>query len=138
MRASWLYRIASIVLVLFALGHTIGFAKGDPTWHAQAAIDSMRSVQFPVGSFTRSYWDFFLGFGYFVSILMVFAALVAWQLGGLKKEVLAQLPLVTWGLAISFVAVIALNWQYFFWIPITFSAILAALLIVAAWRASRG
>jgi hypothetical protein len=137
MRPSWLYRIASIVLVLFAAGHSVGFSSVDPSWHAEAAVQSMHNVQFHIGSFSRNYWDFYLGFGYFVSILQIFAALVAWQLGGLKKETLAQLPLITWGLAISFVAVVALNFQYFFWIPITFSAILAVLLIVAAWLASR-
>jgi len=138
MKPSLLYRIASIVLVLFAAGHSFGFSKVDPSWHAEAAVESMRNVHFQLDSFTRSYWDFYLGFGYFVSILQLFAAVVAWQLGGLKKEMLAQLPFVTWGLAISFVAVVALNFQYFFLVPIVFSAILAILLIVAAWLANRG
>src|SRR6516162_8785499 len=111
MSASLLYRIVSIVLVLFAAGHTIGFRHVDPSWHADAAVESMRSVSFHVGAFSRNYWDFYLGFGYFVSVLMVFGAVVAWQLGGLSNEMLARLPLITWGLAISFAGVVFLSWR---------------------------
>jgi len=138
MRASLLYRIISIVLLLFAAGHTFGFRQVDPTWHADAAVASMHNVTFQIGTFTRNYWDFFLGFGYFVSVLMVFVALVAWQLGGLSKEALAQLPLITWGLAVSFAGVVFLSWRYFFLPPIVFSVILLVLLIVAAFVAKRG
>jgi len=137
MRASLLYRIASVVLVLFAAGHTAGFRKVDPSWHADAAVASMRNVTFHVGAFGRSYWDFYLGFGYFVSVLMVFAAVVAWQLSGLSQETLAHLPLITWGLAISFAGVVFLSWRYFFLPPIVLSVVLLALLIVAAFLASR-
>ena len=105
---------------------------------ADAAVASMHNVTFQIGTFTRNYWDFFLGFGYFVSVLMVFVALVAWQLGGLSKEALAQLPLITWGLAVSFAGVVLLSWRYFFLPPIVFSVILLVLLIVAAFLAKRG
>jgi len=138
MRATLLYRIVSIVLLLFAAGHSVGFRRVDPSWHADATVESMRNVTFHVGAFSRNYWDFFLGFGYFVSVLMVFAAVVAWQLGGLSKEMLAGVPLITWGLAISFAGVVFLSWRYFFLPPIVFSVILMVLLILAAFLARRG
>ena len=66
MSASLLYRVASFVLVLFAAGHTLGFRKADPRWGAEAVVGAMHNVRFNVGSFNRGYWDFYLGFGYFV------------------------------------------------------------------------
>jgi len=138
MKRSLLYRIISIVLLLFAAGHTIGFSKVDPSWHADAVVTSMQNVHFQIGSFDRTYWGFYLGFGYFVSIFQVFAAVLAWQLGGLSKEVLAQLPLMTWGLALSFAGVVYLSWKYFFLPPLVLSTIVATFLLVAAWLARRG
>jgi hypothetical protein len=77
MSASLLYRISSALLVLFALGHTIGFRRVDPRWNADGVVDGMRSVRFHVQGFDRSYWDFFSGFGFFVSVFLVFAAILA-------------------------------------------------------------
>lgn len=138
MKASLLYRIIAVVLLLFAIGHTIGFSQVDPSWHADAVVASMRNVQFHIGSFVCNYWGFYLGFGYFVTILQLFVALVAWQLGGMSKEMLAQFPLLTWGLAVSFAGIVFLSFRYFFLPPIVFSVILLALLIVAAVLARRG
>jgi hypothetical protein len=82
--ASLLYRISSAFLVLFALGHTIGFRRVDPRWNADSVINGMRSVNFHVQGFDRSYWDFFSGFGFFVSVFLAFAAILAWQFGSMS------------------------------------------------------
>jgi hypothetical protein len=37
----------------------------------------MKTIHFHVGGFDRSYYHFFVGFGLFVTMLMVFAAIVA-------------------------------------------------------------
>ncbi len=44
MKASLLYRIASILLLLFAAGHTLGFRQIDPKWGVDSLIQSMRSI----------------------------------------------------------------------------------------------
>jgi hypothetical protein len=36
MKASWLYRIASVLLLLFAAGHTLGVRQDNPEWGAEA------------------------------------------------------------------------------------------------------
>jgi hypothetical protein len=43
MRASILYRIAAVLLLLFAVGHTLGFRQSDPAWGVDALLGSMRS-----------------------------------------------------------------------------------------------
>ena len=59
MKPSVLYRVASALLLLFALGHTLGFRKTDPQWGVDTLIGSMRSIHFNVQAFNRSYWDFY-------------------------------------------------------------------------------
>jgi len=132
MKASWLYRIASVLLLLFAAGHTFGFRQNNPEWGADAVLALMRSVHFDAQGFTRTYWDFFSAFGLFFSVFLLFAAVLAWVLGGLPAETLARLRSIAWALAISFVAVTALSWRYAFTIPIVFSALVTVLLIAAA------
>ena len=49
-----LYRIASILLLLFDVGHTLGFRQSDPKWGVDALLASMRSIHFDArGSATR-------------------------------------------------------------------------------------
>lgn len=137
MRASVLFRIASILLVLFAVGHTLGFRKTMPEWGVDSLVGSMRAIHFDAQGFTRTYYDFYVGFGLFVSVLLLFAAGVAWQLGGLSRATLSQIPAITWSLAICFAVVTALSWRYFFVVPIVFSAVITFLLFLGAWVAGK-
>ena len=86
MRASLLYRISSILLILFAIGHTVGFLQIDSTWGVDSLVQSMKSTHFNVNGAERTYWDFFVGFGLFVTALMLLASLIAWQFGSLPLE----------------------------------------------------
>jgi hypothetical protein len=137
MKTSLLYRIASVLLILFALGHTLGFRRVDPRWGVDSIIAALRSTQFDVQGLNRNYWDFYTGFGLFVTVLLVFVAVLSWQLGSLPKESLLAMRVVTWGLAVCFVVVTFLSWKYFFVVPIIFSGIITICLIFAAWIAGR-
>jgi hypothetical protein len=137
MKASLFYRIAFVLLILFAVGHTLGFRRVDPRWGVDSLIQQLRSTHFDVQGFNRSYWDFFTGFGFFVTILLLFAAIVSWQLGSLPKESLSTMSLITWGLAICFIVVTFLSYQYFFMVPAVFSGATAVCLILGAWLAGR-
>lgn len=137
MKPSVLYRIAAVLLLLFCIGHTLGFRQIDPKWGVDSLIGSMRSIHFDAQGFSRTYWDFFVGFGLFVSVFLLFSAVLAWQLGGLSQETLKLMPLVTWSLALLFVGVTVLSWMYFFIAPVIFSAVIALCLIVAAWLARK-
>jgi len=131
--ASLLYKVSAVLLILFAIGHTIGFRQVDPRWNADGVVSGMRSVSFEVQGFRRSYWDFYAGFGFFVSVLLVFAAILAWQLGSMPREALAAIPVVRWSFAICFVVTTALTWRYFFVAPGVFSSLVALGLVGAAW-----
>jgi len=137
MKVSLLYRVASVLLLLFAVGHTVGFRQTDPGWGVDAIVASMKATRFEIQGFKRTYDDFFVGFGLFVSAFLLFAAVVAWQLGGTSKATLLAMPGITWGLAICLVAVAVLSWKYFFPIPIVFSSLIALCLVAAASLSAR-
>src|SRR5580698_5244841 len=137
MKASVLYRIASVLLVLFAAGHTFGFRQNNPEWGADAVVGLMHSVHFNAQGFTRTYWDFFSAFGLLFTVFLLFAAVVAWLLGGLPAETFARVRSIAWALAICFAAVTALSWRYTFTTPIVFSALITVCLTAAAWRSAK-
>jgi hypothetical protein len=136
-KAPILYRISSVLLLLFAAAHTLGFRQTDPKWGVDSLIGSMRSVRFDAQGFSRTYWDFFVGFGLFVTVFLVFAAALAWQLGGLRAETLALMRGPAWALVICFAAVTILSWRYFFIAPFVFSIVITVCLAAAAWLSAK-
>src|SRR5258707_9676370 len=83
LKASIFYRISAVLLLLFAIGHTLGFRQSDPQWGIDALLGSMRSIHFDVQGFNRTYWDLFVAAGLSVGVVYLFAAVLAWQFGGL-------------------------------------------------------
>jgi hypothetical protein len=137
MKASPFYRTASVLLLLFAVGHTFGFRQNNPGWGADAVLGLMRSVHSDAQGFTRTYWDFFSAFGLFFTVFLLFAAVLAWLLGGLPAKTSAGLRSIAWAFAICFVAVTALSWRYAFTTPIVFSTLITVCLIAAAWLSAK-
>src|SRR5690348_4966951 len=105
MQASMFYRIAAVLLLLFAVAHTLGFRQSDPKWGVDALLGSMRSIHFDVQGFDRTYWDLFLAAGLSLGVFYLFAAVLAWQLGGLPAETLARMGGTAWAFALSFAAI---------------------------------
>src|SRR5579863_1122826 len=137
MKASTFYRIAAVLLLLFALGHTLGFRQSDPQWGVDALLSSMRSIHFDVQGFNRSYWDLFLAAGFSVGVFYLFAAILAWQLGGLPAPTLALMRGTSWAFALCFAAVAVVSCRYLFILPIAFSIVITACLTAAAWLSGK-
>jgi hypothetical protein len=137
MKASVFYRIAAVLLLLFAVGHTLGFRQSDPTWGVDALLGSMRSIHFDVQGFNRTYWDFFLAAGLSVGVFYLFAAILAWQLGRLPAATLALMRVTAWAFALCFAATTLVSWRYLFVIPIAFSLVITLCLTAAAWLSAR-
>jgi hypothetical protein len=131
MKASVFYRISAVLLLLFDAGHTSGFPWSDPKWGVD--IGPMRSTHFYIMGFSRTYWDFYVGFGLFVSAFLLLAVVLAWQLGALPPESLARMRVTAWAFVLCFVAITVLSWKYFFIIPIVFSIVTTLCLTAAAW-----
>lgn len=125
-----LYTTATVLLLLFAIGHQLGFRKVDPSWHADQVVQAMQYTRMNVGRFQRTYWDFFSGFGFFVTALLLFSAITAWTLG--HSSAGDDLRLLRWSLAICYVVIAVLTWLNFFLIPGLFSTVIALCLVAAA------
>jgi hypothetical protein len=137
MKASIWYRVAAALLLLFAVGHTLGFRQSDPSWGVDALLGSMRSIHFDVQGFQRTYWDLFVAAGFSVGVFYLFSAILAWLLGGLPPETLARMSGIGWAFALCFAAITFVSWKYLFILPIVFSVVITVCLIVAAWLGSK-
>jgi hypothetical protein len=137
MTASLLYRITAVLLLLFAVGHTIGFRQSDPSWGVDALVGSMHSIHFNMQGSSRTYWDLFEAAGFSVGVFYLFAAVLAWQLGGLSPQTLAAMRGTAWAFALCFAAIAIVSWRYLFTVPIVFSIVITAGLTVAAWLSTK-
>jgi hypothetical protein len=129
--------MASVLILLFAAGHTLGFRKTDAKWGVDSLLASMRSIHFETQGFSRTYWDFYVGFGLFASVLLIFAAILAWQMGGLSTEAMIQMRGVAWAFALCFSVLTILSWRYFFVVPLVFSGVISLCLIAGAFLLSK-
>jgi len=130
-----IYRIAAGLILLFDVGHSAGYPWSEPEWGVD--LRTVQSSQFQIFGFTRTYWDFYVGFGLFVSVFLLFSGILAWQLGNLPAQTLRVMRGTAWALSLCFAAITGLSWMYFFTIPIAFSCTITVCLVVAAWRSAR-
>jgi len=126
----WL-RIASVVSLLFAAGHTLGGRKLWSPMGETAVLKAMRDVRFEVMGVSRSYLDFYLGFGYSLSVSMVLQAVLLWQLAGLARTEPARLRPAIAAFVLASVAGAVLSWTFIIPIPAAFSLVVTACLVVA-------
>jgi len=129
-KPSLLYRIAAVLILLFAAGHTSGYPWSDPTWGVD--LTAMKSTHFNVFGASRTYWDFYVGFGLIGSVFLLLAAVLAWQLGGLPPDTLSRMRATIWIFPLCFAANAVLAWKFIFIIPVVFSIAIAVCLAGAA------
>jgi hypothetical protein len=125
-------------MFLFFAGHTSGapWTPGEAPADI-AVVDAMKSDHFPVLGVSRSYWDFYFGFGLAISVMQLLQAVVLWQLGTLAKTDAARLRPIIAVFFVSLVINAILGWIYFFIIPVVFPLLIAICLLVAFVSARR-
>ena len=123
MKATWLYRIAAVLFVLFAALHTIGFLKFvPPTPEGKDVMDAMNTVQLQPGA-SYTYGNFYRGFGLFATVYFLFAAAVAWHLGELSRKLPAALGPLPWMFFSLQLVGLVVTWKYFSPPPVVFCAL---------------
>ena len=131
----WL-RIAAVISLLFTAGHTMGGLKRWSPMGDNPVLKSMTDVQFSVMGANRSYLDFFMGFGWSLSVFMLMQTILLWQLGSLAATEAARLRPLIAVIALATVASGVIAWRFIFPIPALFSAVLAIVLGLAYISAS--
>jgi hypothetical protein len=126
----WL-RISSIISLLFAIGHTLGGLKYWSPMGDNPVLQAMRTVHFNALGVNRSYFDFYMGFGYSISVSQVMLTILLWQFSTLARtDSLRVRPMIiVVALAIAVGGLVA--WRFIFPVPALFSLALVATLIMA-------
>ncbi len=136
MKAVILYRIAAVVFVFFAAGHTVGFLRlVPPSPEARAVLDGMNNVHFQLRGETFSYGGFYRGFGLSITVTLLFSAFLSWHLGTLAGSHPQAIGWLGWVFAMVQVVSIVISWKYFATVPTIFAAAVAICLGWAAWLA---
>ena len=134
------FRLTTLLLLLFCLGHTLSALVSTPPFgpESDAVVAAMKSVHFKSIGSDCTWFGFYLGFGYNVSIFFLFSGVLTWYLGGMSQSDQRRWVPITWALFASYAATAALAVKYFFVVPIAFSSMITLLLGIQAIRLTRG
>lgn len=138
MKATLFYRIAAVLFILFAFGHTFGFLSFRPSSpDGQAVLESMNRVHFVESGHAFSYGDWYRGFGLSVSVSMLFWAFLSWHLGKLARTAPQAIGVLGWVFFAVQVAGVVMAFLYFGLPPMVLSALVTLLVGVGAWLTPR-
>jgi hypothetical protein len=138
MKPQILLRSASVLALIHAALHTFGGLLSAPS-HGQEEVTlltAMKSFHMDVMGSLRTYWDFYFGFGLFLTVSLVVLAVFLWQLAALAKTEPTKARPFIGTLCAAFVAFVILSWCYFFVAPLVTEAVIA-ILIGLAYASSR-
>jgi hypothetical protein len=133
MKSAVYFRIAAILFLLFAAGHTFGFLTfRPPTAEGQQVWAAMNRVKFSVGKETFSYGEFYVGFGLAITSADLFAAWLTWTLGSLSRTAKPATTTIAWSLVAWQITWLGLMLRYFSAGPAILSFLTAVFLALAA------
>ena len=99
-------------------------------------LRAMTTVRFEAMGATRSYLDFFMGFGWLISVAMLLQTALLWQMASLARSDASKIRPMIAMFALATLASGLIAWRYIFLVPTIFSfALLISL--VAAYTAAR-
>jgi hypothetical protein len=137
MKAPLLLRIASIITLLLAVGHTSGGLSFWSPAGDTVVLRTMRSFHFDAGGVSRTYLDFYLGFGFIIGVYLLAQAVVLWQLASMAKaDPIRVRPLVGSFLLASVVSIF-LSWRFIFLLPVVSFTAVAVCLGLAFYAAGK-
>ena len=124
------FRLAAYVLILFCLGHTSGALIRLPSFGAQGdtVLAAMKATHFRCQTSDCTWFGFYLGFGWMVSVFFLVVAALAWYLGGRSRVEQRALKPVAWALFLGTLANSVIAWNWFFIAPQVFGTVVAVLL----------
>lgn len=137
MNPALLLRIASVITLLLAVGHTAGgLSFWSPAGDTEV-LRAMRSFHFDAAGVSRTYLDFYLGFGFITGIYLLAQAVALWQLASMAKaDPIRVRPLVGSFLLASAVSAF-LSWRFIFGLPVVSFTAVAACLGLAFYAAGK-
>lgn len=136
MRTTMLLRAASIVSLLFTVGHSLGGLKQWSPMGENDVLRAMTTVRFDTMGVNRSYLDFYMGLGWSLGVFMLMQTVLLWQMASLARTDVAHVRPMILVVALATLATGVISWCFILPVPALFSgALLIAL--VAAYVAAR-
>ena len=137
MRPSLLLRIASILTLLLAAGHTAGgLSFWSPAGETEV-LRAMRSFHFDAGGVSRTYLDFYLGFGFVIGVYLLMQAVAFWQLASIAKSDALRIRPLIGSFLLASVASAVLSWRFIFVVPVVSFTAVAVCLGLAFYAAGK-
>jgi hypothetical protein len=94
-------------------------------------LKAMTEVRFDAMGANRSYLDFFMGFGWSISVFMLLQTVLLWQLASLARAEPARVRPMIAAFALATLAGGVIAWHFIFPIPALFSGALFIVLLAA-------
>lgn len=137
MNSSLFLRLASGLTLLFAAGHASGAAQSWSPVGDTPTLQSMRTFRFDVMGDSRTYWDFYMGFGLYITILLLLQVVLLWQFAGMAREEPARMRPLLVACLVAWAAGTYVAWAFIFVVPATFSLAITMCLAVAVLTSRR-
>src|ERR1700722_11011979 len=130
-----LLETSAVISLLFAAGHSLGGLKRWSPMGENEVLKAMETVRFDTMGVNRSYLDFFMGFGWSLSVAMLLQSVLLWQLASLARSDAAQVRPMIAAFALATLAGGVIAWLFIFPVPALFSGALLIVLIAAYMKA---
>jgi hypothetical protein len=127
MKATILYRIASVLLFVASAGNAYGVSR------FRQLAESMNSVHFRVGHSGFTYAQFVIAIELFCSLCVLFAAYLAWYLGALARTTPRAIGALGWVLFAYQLVGVYISWIFFSGFVLVLSAGIAICTAWATW-----
>lgn len=124
-------RIASAISLIFMLGHTTGGLRKWSPMGDNEVLKAMTAVRFDAMGANRSYLDFYMGFGWSISVAMLMQTVLLWQMASLARADAPSVRPMIGVIAIATIASGLIAWRFIFPLPALFSSALVIALAVA-------
>ena len=131
MTTTLLLRIASVISLLFTAGHSLGGLRKWSPMGENDVLKAMTAVRFDTNGANRSYLDFFMGFGWSISVAMLMQTVLLWQMASLARTDVAHVRPMIAAIALATLANGVIAWRFIFPVPALFSGVLLIALVAA-------
>jgi hypothetical protein len=130
MKAKLLLRIASSIMLLHTLGHTVGALtwKDAPNPAVKQVIEGMQNNQFDFMGRTTTLACFYAGYGYIMIGVLLFISILLWQLSTTPVSKIA------YAMGVLLLCMGILEYIYFFPLAAAFSILAGLTTVFAASR----
>jgi hypothetical protein len=137
MRASLFLRIASVISTLTFAGHTLGGRRDWSPMGDNEVLEAMKGVRFEPMGVSRTYLDFYRGFGLSLSVFLLAQAIVLWQLAPLTTVAPGRTKHIIATFVLASLACTIIAWVLILPLPAILSAVLTVCLALAYLRMPR-